>query len=217
MTPSHANSAAAESGATQVAPTPTAENPAAILASLEAQRRRTRTRDLTAAALVTSLMAVSGWIALPLGPVPITLQIFGVALAALLLPSAWALAAMSTYVVLGAIGVPVFAHGQAGPGVLMGPTGGYIIGFVIAAQLGALARETLERRGASQVAADVTAVVLVIAIVYLLGWLQLAMVTGMSAPKAFVVGVVPFLAADAIKAAVAIGVARAVRRAGVRR
>jgi biotin transport system substrate-specific component len=176
----------------------------------------TRVRDLAAAALVAALMAAFAWISIPVGAVPITLQVFVVVLAALLLPAAWAFYAMLAYLVLGAIGVPVFAGGHAGLGVLLGPTGGYLIGFALAAPLGAFLRQTLERRGARQIVVDTSAAVLVVLVIYLTGWAQLTVVAHLTPLQAFVAGVVPFVGPDAVKAAVAIAVAAAVRKAGVR-
>ena len=118
-----------------------------------------RTRDLTAAALVVSLLAVSAFITIPLGTVPVTLQVFVVVLASLLLRPGWAVAAMGVYLLMGAAGLPVFAGGLGGFGVLAGPTGGYLIGFAVAAPLGSGLRIALRRGGFSQTVADVTAVI----------------------------------------------------------
>jgi biotin transport system substrate-specific component len=174
---------------------------------------------MAAAALIVALMAVSGWLAIPLpgSAVPVTLQMFGVVLAALLLPPGWAMGSLGVYVLLGAIGVPVFANHQAGLGVLLGPTGGYLFGFVAGAGLGSLVRVWLTRGGLSALACDVAAAAIVVGVVYLLGWVQLAIVLGLPAGKAFLVGVVPFVVPDAIKAGIAIFVAAAVRRASARR
>jgi biotin transport system substrate-specific component len=178
--------------------------------------RASRVRQLTAAALIAAFMAATGWIAIPVGPVPVTLQVFGVVLAALLLSWEWAAAALAIYLVLGAAGVPVFSAGGAGVGVVLGPTGGYIIGFVLGAPIGAWLRVRLERRGVRQVVADSLAAAAVVAVIYLCGWLQLAAVMHMSLLKAFAVGVVPFVVPDVVKAAVAVAIASAVRAAGVR-
>jgi biotin transport system substrate-specific component len=178
--------------------------------------RTSRVRHLVAASLVAAFMAATGWIAIPVGPVPVTLQVFGVVLAALLLSWEWAAAALAIYLVMGAAGVPVFSLGTGGLGVVLGPTGGYIIGFALAAPAGAWLRQTLERRGAEQLLADVCSAVTVVAVIYLTGWLQLAAVTNMGLLKAFVVGVVPFLVPDMVKATVAIAIASAVRASGVR-
>jgi biotin transport system substrate-specific component len=141
--------------------------------------------------------------------------VFGVVLAALLLSWEWAAAALAIYVVMGAAGIPVFSMGTAGLGVVLGPTGGYIIGFVLAAPAGAWLRQSLERRGTAQVVADVFCAGAVVTVIYLIGWVHLAVVTNMGLAKALVVGVAPFIVPDAIKAAVAIAIASAVRRAGM--
>jgi biotin transport system substrate-specific component len=169
-----------------------------------------------AASLVAAFMAATGWIAIPLGPVPITLQVFGVVLAALLLSWEWAAAALLIYLVMGAAGVPVFSLGTAGVGALLGPTGGYVFGFALAAPAGAWIRQTLERRGVEQIFADASAALVSVVGIYLLGWVQLAAVTNMGLLKAFVVGVLPFLLPDVVKAAAAIAIATAVRVSGVR-
>lgn len=174
---------------------------------------RERTRNLVSAALVTALMAASGWISLPLGTVPVTLQTFVVFLAALLLPWAWAGASLGAYLLMGTIGVPVFANGTAGLGIVLGPTGGYLIGFAIAATVAALLRQAFERAGARQLFADVAACWIAIAIIYALGSAQLMVVAHMGALPALLAGVAPFIVPDAIKAAVGISVAVAVRRA----
>jgi biotin transport system substrate-specific component len=199
---------------------PSPDSPAppqvAPVARSSAPTSSSRLRHLVAAALIAAFMAATGWIAIPVGPVPVTLQIFGVVLAALLLSWEWAAVALGIYLVLGAAGVPVFALGTAGLGVVLGPTGGYVIGFALAAPAGAWIRQTLERRGTEQLFADACSAATVIAVVYLIGWLQLAAVTNMGLLKAFLVGVVPFVLPDAVKAAVAIAIASAVRVSGVR-
>ena len=174
-------------------------------------RPRSRTRNLVAAGLVAAIMTVLGPVAITAGTVPVTLQIFPVVLAALLLPAEWAAAAMVVYVVLGAIGVPVFAHGTAGLGQLLGPTGGFLIGFIAGAGAGGMAEGAL-RRG-SHVVADIVAAAVAILAVYACGWAWLAFGPAhVDALKALVLYVAPFIAPDAVKAAVAILIAVAVRR-----
>jgi biotin transport system substrate-specific component len=188
------------------------ESPVPVEAQAQAGQRG-RTRNLATASLVAAVMAAAGWVSIPIpGAVPVTLQTFGVVLAALLLAPEWAAVSMAIYVFLGAIGVPVFAGGQAGLGVVFGPTGGYITGFILAAYVGALVRTRLTRSGSKQLIADVAAAIVAIAAVYLVGWAQLALVLGLSPLKAFGIGVAPFLVPDAVKAGVAILIATAVRR-----
>lgn len=175
-------------------------------------RTGTRVTDLTSAALLTALIAAAAWITLPLGAVPVTLQVFVVVLAALLLVPRWAAASMGLYVALGAIGLPIFSGAKGGVGVLVGPTGGYLVGFVAGALIGSLVRVALEKR-AGQFIADIIAAAAVIGVIYAIGTLQLSIVTGMGIPAAVVAGVVPFIGIDLVKAAVAIVTATAVRKA----
>lgn len=179
-----------------------------------ASSRHSRTRELTLAALITAMLSASAWIAIPAGAVPVTLQVFVVLLAVLLLRPATATAALAAYLLLGTVGIPVFSGGQGGIGVLAGPTGGYLVGFLLAAAIGSATRIALECRG-SQIVADACAVTLGIALIYVVGWAWLATVTGMSAGAAFAAGVAPFVVTDAIKGVVAFGIGKAVRRSGV--
>jgi len=86
------------------------------------------TRTLTRAALCTALITICSWISIP-AAVPFTLQTFAVFLTCDLLGGA-AILPVLLYMLLGAVGVPVFAGFSGGLGTLLGPTGGYIVGFV---------------------------------------------------------------------------------------
>lgn len=166
------------------------------------------------AALLAALLAASAWISIPVGAVPVTLQVFIVLLAGLLLTPRGAFAAVGVYLLLGAAGLPVFAGGLGGTGVLAGPTGGYLWGFA----LGATAVAAMRNLGSMHIPrtmARIVALAAGVALIYLAGWLQLAAVTGMGMWPAFAAGVAPFLLIDVAKAAVALGVARALTRAGV--
>lgn len=101
-----------------------------------------KTRNLVLAALFAALTAVLAQIQLPIGPVPFNLAVFGAFLAGMLLSSLWATASMAVYMLLGVIGIPVFAGFQGGPGVLFGKTGGYVIGYIFIALLTALSRKS---------------------------------------------------------------------------
>ncbi len=173
-----------------------------------------RSYQLVTAALMVALLAVSAWVTLPLGAVPVTLQVGVVVLAGLLLPPGTAAAAVGGYVLLGAFGLPVFSGMRGGPHVLVGPTGGYLVGFVIGAVIASLVRRHLGARMPR--AADVLAAAVCLLGIYLSGWAWLAASTGMGAAPAFVQGVAVFLPVDALKAAAAVVLAAALRRAGAR-
>jgi biotin transport system substrate-specific component len=123
---------------------------------------------------------------------------------------------LALYVALGAIGVPVFAGGHAGLGVVVGPTGGYLVGFIVAAGAAAFVRAASRHAKAPQLVADAIAGILLLAIVYIIGTAWLAYSLHLTLAKAVIAGVVPFVIGDAAKVVVAMGLAAAVRKAGVR-
>ncbi len=88
-----------------------------------------RAADLAYAALCAALMAVCSWISIP-ATVEFTMQTFAVFVAMGMLGGRRALVAVCVYLLMGVVGLPVFAGFTGGPGVLLGPTGGYLIGFV---------------------------------------------------------------------------------------
>lgn len=99
-----------------------------------AQAHRMRTLDLSYIALFAALTAVCAWISIPM-TVPFTLQTFGVFAALTILGGRRGSCAVAVYLLLGAVGLPVFAGFSGGVGVLLGTTGGYIWGFLAAALL----------------------------------------------------------------------------------
>lgn len=94
--------------------------------------RRMDTRDLTMIAVCTAMMVICSWISIP-ATVPFTMQTFGVFLCVGLLGGRRGTLAVSVYLLLGAIGLPVFSGFTGGIGHLFGATGGYIIGFLFSA------------------------------------------------------------------------------------
>ena len=90
--------------------------------------------DLVLIALFVALMAICAWITIP-AAVPFTMQTFGVFLALLLLGGKRGAICMAVYLLLGAVGVPVFSGFRGGVGALVGSTGGYLVGFIVSALL----------------------------------------------------------------------------------
>lgn len=151
-------------------------------------------------AIVALALALSAQFAVPLPgtPVPLTLQPFVVVLAGLLIGPLDAAAAMVLYLVAGAAGAPVFAPmGAPGLARLLGPTGGYLLAYPVAAAVAGWLGAGRERFVARLVAAIAGILVL-----YLGGLSQLSIITG-SLTAAAVIGVLPFVAADLLKAIVA--------------
>src|ERR1044072_1187364 len=93
------------------------------------------TRTVSLVIAFSLLNALAAQIAIPIGPVPITMQTFAVTLTGALLGSRLGAAALIAYLIEGAVGLPFFAAGTAGLGVLLGPTGGYLVSFPAAAYI----------------------------------------------------------------------------------
>lgn len=89
-------------------------------------------KDIAYIAMFAAIMTICSWISIP-SAVPFTLQTFGVFLAIGVLGGKRGTLAILTYLILGALGVPVFANFSGGIGYMLGPTGGYIIGFLLSA------------------------------------------------------------------------------------
>jgi biotin transport system substrate-specific component len=137
-------------------------------------------------------------------PVPVTGQTFGVLMVAALLGSRRGALCVLTYLVEGLAGLPVFAQGKAGAAAFLGPTGGYLVGFVLAAWLvGALSERAWDRR----VPTTVTAMILGNLAIYACGLAWLWCLTGVFAKPLgggiLSIGLYPFLAGDVVKIAMA--------------
>lgn len=174
-----------------------------------------------AAALVgmmAAVLAVLSWVSLPLPftPVPLTLQTLGVLLAGALLGPRYGVLATGIYLLLGFVGVPVFHGGTGGPGILFGPTGGFLWGFLPAAfVVGWFARGVGQGgRGSAGLsrACDsfklVSGLALGSAVIYLVGLPWLSAVTGLGLWETLVAGLLPYLPGDLLKAAAAFALVR---------
>jgi biotin transport system substrate-specific component len=164
-------------------------------------------RRLVHVTLMATLTAVGAYLQVPIGPVPLVLQNVFVLLAGLLFGWRSAGLSMGLYLLLGALGLPIFAGGKGGAAHLLGPTGGYLFGFVLAACL----TSWLARVKPGHWVADGVAVMVGSIAIYALGVPWLKWVTGLSWQRALAVGMLPFLIGDAVKAAAAVLVARAMR------
>ncbi|MCL0064514.1 biotin transporter BioY [Dehalococcoidia bacterium] len=153
-------------------------------------------RGMVFSAMFAALTAVGAFIAIPIGLVPISLQTLFVHLAGALLGSHLGALSQLIYVLVGVMGLPVFAGGASGLGVLLGPRGGYLIGFVAGAYITGKLIEMREKPGFLWIAMSCVAG---LAVIYILGVIQLSVVAGLPLTRAIAVGVVPFLIGDAIK------------------
>jgi len=156
---------------------------------------------------MAALTAVGAYIYVPIGPVPIVLSTLFVILSGLLLGSRWGPTSMALYLLVGAIGIPVFAGGKGGFVHFLGPTGGYLLGYLLASWMTGFISE----RSRGLMILDILAVVVGSLAIYGLGVPWLKMVTQMSWQKTLLAGALPFLIGDAVKAFVVLILARAIR------
>ena len=165
-------------------------------------------RALLVLAMV-ALIAVCARLAVPLPgtPVPVTLQDLAVLVIGIVLGPVQGAVAVASYVLIGALGAPVFANGGGGLAVLMGPTGGYLIAFPIVAFM--LGHATLRGRPVWLLLLGLVAAQ---AVMFAGGVLQLALITGRSASEAIALGLLPFLPGIAVKSALLIAFALGWRR-----
>lgn len=163
-------------------------------------------------AAITAVMAQIS-IPLPFTPVPITFQLLAVCMAGAILGSRVGGLAILVYDLLGAVGIPVFSGFNGGFGVIIGPRGGYIIAFPIAAFLiGYIIEHTQSHKKVMSFVAMFTGLV----IIYFLGMIQLSVITKMDMLKAFYAGVLPFIPLDIVKIVIAAFVSVPIRETVMR-
>ncbi len=163
-------------------------------------KSRARLYDVALILSGSLLIALTAQIAIPLPftPVPITGQMFGVLIIPTFLGSRRGVLAVAAYLAEGLAGLPFFAGGMAGPAILMGTTGGYLIGFLVTAiVVGYLAEQGWDRKAVS----TFLMMALAVLIDYALGAIWLSHFV----PSSMILdlGVLPFLIGDALKISLA--------------
>ena len=183
-----------------VAPMAAAHTPdlrlAAMLWPQPAGAKSSMLRSAILVVVGTALLAISAKVNVPLPYVPMTLQTMVVMLISAAYGARLALATVFAYLAEGLIGLPVFAGPVGGPGVLVGPTAGYLAGFAVAA---VVTGSLCAHRTAQSATGMVAAMIIGHAIILLLGfaWLVLGMKLGIE--RAWLAGVLPFLAGSVVK------------------
>lgn len=187
------------------------------LVDTPARRRTMAPSDLARIAVFAALVAAMALTpAIPVGPVSITLQTLGVALTGLCLGPWRGFAALALYVAVGAAGLPVFSGGAAGIGVLIGPTGGYLLSFPLAALVGGFVARWAMRRGLDGATPFIFLGGLLLArylVILPIAVTHLSRVLGMTWMQALVGIDLLFWVGDLIKSVVAVMLAIAVHKA----
>ncbi|WP_101698312.1 biotin transporter BioY [Clostridium minihomine] len=171
-----------------------------------------KTKHLAMTAMFTALTMVLGplVIVLPFTPVPISLAMIPIYLSGALLPKRNAFTALFVYLLLGAAGLPVFSQFRGGLGVLVGPTGGFLLVYPIMAFVIAFLLEKLPQQ---KIHSLLIAFSVALAICYMGGCLMFLFLTHVDLAKALSLTVLPFLPLDLVKVAFSAVVAIALKKA----
>jgi biotin transport system substrate-specific component len=174
-----------------------------------------RTHVLVWISLFAALMAVGSYVHFPLGPVPVSLQVLFVLMAGFVLGPMGGISAVGLYILAGGVGLPVFYGGHGGLGHLLGPTGGYILGFVPAVLITGLGGRRTKGAKPLPWLRGVCTAVGAYAAIYALGlfWLRQALDIGWA--KAAGLGMLPFLFSDVLQVAICISAVRYLQRYGL--
>lgn len=155
---------------------------------------KTKTSVLTLTAICTAFLAICSQISIPIGQVPINLALLAVFICGGLLPFRHAVLSGVAYLLLGCVGIPVFAGFSAGIGILLGPTGGYLLSYPIVAGITSLQCF----KGSKW--RTLTGMVLGLVVCYLLGTWYFQYSTNIQFVESLFICVIPFIIPDCIKA-----------------
>lgn len=156
------------------------------------------TAHLVLCGLFAALTAICSYINIPLGftPIPMNLATLAVFLAGGLLGKKYGTISILVYVLMGAVGIPVFAGFQAGIGVLAGPTGGFLLGYIAAAFITGIFMQM------ARTSHNILGMLIGQSVCYFLGALWFMFITGTGAGAALLSCIIPFIPGDFVKIAV---------------
>lgn len=175
-----------------------------------------KARDIALIALFTALTAAVSSFKIPLPMVPITLQTLMVLLSGLMLGPVRGALSQLAYVVIGAAGLPVFAGWVGGMQALVGPSGGYLYGFIVAAFVtGLIANFFKKKAGITKMAGILIASLIGTSLILAMGAAFMVLILKVPAAVALGKGVIPFIPGDLIKVALASFIYLAVEQRGV--
>ena len=163
--------------------------------------QKIRTKQMVLIALMTAVTCVLGPLSIPLpfSPVPISLTNFAIFLAIFVLGMKNGTISFIIYLLLGAVGVPVFSSFRGGLQVLAGPTGGYLIGFIFLALIMGFALDHFDRK----LVPTIIGMIIGMVVCYTFGTVWLAKLLSLSFKEGLMMGVIPYLPGDAAKIIIA--------------
>ncbi len=165
-------------------------------------------KQMVITAMMAAVLCILGPLAIPIGPVPLSLTLVGVYLCSYVLGAKLGALAVVVYVLLGAVGLPVFSGFAGGAAKLLGPTGGYIVGFVLTALICGIFVEKFDRWYVQLVG-----MILGLAACYLLGTLWFMVQAHVTFVEALATCVIPFVVFDLIKIALGMALGITIKKA----
>ena len=163
--------------------------------------------SMTKTGVMAALLCVLGPLSIPIGPIPFSPAVLVICLTAAVLGARRAVTAVLLYLLVGFAGLPVFTGFAGGPGKMLGPTGGFMVGYVFLALTGGWACERFPKSFAAQFAGMFAGLV----VLYAFGTAWLVHLTQLPPSKALRAAVYPFVAVDAGKIALALVFGRALK------
>jgi biotin transport system substrate-specific component len=163
--------------------------------------KKMSTKTITMCGLMAAVCCILGPLSIPIGPVPISLTVVAVFLCVYVLGMVKGTIAYIVYLLLGAVGLPVFSNFEGGFQKIVGPTGGYLVGFIFMALISGF---FIERFPVSKWYLHAVGMVLGLSVCYVLGTIYFMAITHMGLKESLGLCVIPFLPFDMVKIAVCI-------------
>lgn len=169
---------------------------------------------ITSCAIVTALMCIFGPMSVPIGPIPVSLTNLVIYFAVYILGYKGSTVSYVIYILLGLVGLPVFSGFQGGPAKLVGPTGGYLLGFIFITLLAGLCQD--KAKGKFKIPIVFAGMIISTAICYFFGTAWFMKLTGTDLKASLGLCVIPFIPFDLGKMVIATLVGMPVRKALVK-
>lgn len=165
-------------------------------------------KTITTCALFAALMCICGPLSVPIGPVPVSLTNLVLYLAVMVLDTKKTFISYIVYLLIGIVGLPVFSGFQGGIAKVAGPTGGYLVGFLLMIVIGGIIMEKTK----ANIALTIVGMILGTAVCYAFGTIWFMMIMDYELAPALTLCVWPFVPFDLIKMAVAVPVGKIIRK-----
>lgn len=173
---------------------------------------RNNIQNLTFTALMAAVLCVIGPIVIPIGMVPVSFANMAIYLTIILLGKKRSIISVALYLLIGFVGLPVFAGFSGGAGKLLGPTGGYLIGYLVLSLIGCSLLEKGKKQGKQKIWYQIFALGVGNLGLYFVGTAWLMYQSKLNLMSALSVGVIPFLFFDVIKILLAISIGNSIKR-----